>query len=328
MAKASVPPKRGADQLRRLLASPEVSALIVELDGTRWTGRPGYPIRTMVGMTLVKSLYVLPTWTRTVRLVGEHAALRKAIGGAPSVDACYRFTRKLREHRGALDACIAAVIGSLHAALPEYGQHVAIDGSDLPAYANGQRFVSKGGKLRERFSDPDASWGHRSAVSTRKGGGFYGYKVHAAVCTATDLPVAWETHTARDAEAPVVPALLDKLTGYGITPTVCIADKGYDASSFYEACEARNVRPVAPLRMTGKVVGGEHLPRRAGTVGGPSPVPTPSVERPSTAAPLASALRPACGSRLTGCTPSFRGRRHAGRLSTAAVVPLSASSVG
>ena len=24
---------------------------------------------------------------------------------------------------------------------------------------------------REAFSDPDASWGHRSAVSTRKGGG-------------------------------------------------------------------------------------------------------------------------------------------------------------
>jgi hypothetical protein len=37
--------------------------------------------------------------------------------------------------------------------------------SDLPAYANGQRFVSKDGPERERFSDPDASWGHRSAPS-------------------------------------------------------------------------------------------------------------------------------------------------------------------
>jgi hypothetical protein len=39
---------------------------------------------------------VLPTWTRTVRLIAEHAALREAIGGAPSVDAAYRFTVKLR----------------------------------------------------------------------------------------------------------------------------------------------------------------------------------------------------------------------------------------
>nr|MBA2637343.1 hypothetical protein [Solirubrobacterales bacterium] len=53
------------------------------------------------------------------------------------------------------------------------GENIAIDGSDLPAYANGQRYVSKNGPVRERYSDPDASWGHRSAVSTRKGGGFY-----------------------------------------------------------------------------------------------------------------------------------------------------------
>ena len=35
------------------------------------------------------------------------------------------------------------------------------------------------------YSDPDASWGHRSAVSTRKGGGYYGFKVDMAVCSRT-----------------------------------------------------------------------------------------------------------------------------------------------
>jgi hypothetical protein len=38
--------------------------LIAELEATRWTGRPGYPIRTMVGLALAKSLYALPTWTK------------------------------------------------------------------------------------------------------------------------------------------------------------------------------------------------------------------------------------------------------------------------
>jgi hypothetical protein len=57
--------------------------------------------------------------------------------------------------------------------VPEVGRDVAIDGSDLPAYANGQRFLSKNEPEREKFFDPDGSWGHRSAVSTRKGdGGF------------------------------------------------------------------------------------------------------------------------------------------------------------
>ncbi len=76
------------NSFRMLLASPEVASLIAELEATRWTGRPGYPIRAMVGMALVKSLYALPTWTRTAALVAEHAALRAALGcgtEAPSV---------------------------------------------------------------------------------------------------------------------------------------------------------------------------------------------------------------------------------------------------
>ncbi len=68
MAGTNVPRLADAQMLTGLLDSPEVASLVAELKATRWTGRPGYPIRTMVGMALVKSLYVLPTWTRTVRL--------------------------------------------------------------------------------------------------------------------------------------------------------------------------------------------------------------------------------------------------------------------
>ena len=81
------------------------------------------------------------------------------------------------------------------------GREVAIDASDMPAWANGQRFLYNHGPERQAYSDPDASWGHRSAVSTRKGGGFYGYKLDMAVCTATDLPLAWNARTARDNES-------------------------------------------------------------------------------------------------------------------------------
>src|SRR5207244_2260896 len=141
--------------------------LIAELEALRWTGRKGYGARALVGACLVKSLYAIPTWSRTARLIAEHDALREALGGAPSVFACYRFATKLRANRPALDACFAALTASLRDELPEYGRDVAIDASDMPAYANGQRFVKKGGPERKRHSDPGASWGHRSAVSTR-----------------------------------------------------------------------------------------------------------------------------------------------------------------
>ncbi|MGH9153732.1 MAG: transposase [Acidimicrobiales bacterium] len=261
MAEATVPRSCVSENLRSLLASPEVAALVADLEATRWTGRPGYPLRAMVGMALVKSLYALPTWTRTVRLVAEHDGLRRVLGCAPSLDACYRFTAKLRQHNDALQACIAAVLSSLHADMPDMGSTVAIDGSDLPAYANGQRYVSARSKIeRKRFSDPDASWGHRSSISTRKGGGFYGYKVHAVVDVATELPIAWEVRTARDAETPLVPGLLDKVAGYGFGPSVAILDRGYDQTPVYEACESRGIRPVIPLRETPAVKQGKHLP--------------------------------------------------------------------
>jgi hypothetical protein len=263
MAVSTVPARSAAGVLAELLDSPEIARLVSDLEATRWTGRPGYPIRAMVGLALAKSLYAIPTWTRTVALVQEHSALAAVIapdGQVPSVYAAYRFTAKLREHATILEDCIAAVIRALKKRDPLLGWDVAIDASDMPAYANGQRYVSKGGREREKFSDPDASWGHRSAVSTRKGGSFYGYRLHMAVCSKTDLPLAWRVETGKANEVPTVAPLLDKLHALGIDPETCALDKGYDNTRVYDACSERNVLPVVPLRKTPAVVRGEDKP--------------------------------------------------------------------
>jgi hypothetical protein len=142
-----VPPLSAVGQLAGLLDSPEIAALVSELEATRWTGRPGYPLRSMVGMALAKSIYAVPTWTKTVALAREHAALRFATAGdgdVPSVYAVYRFTAKLNVYSDMLARCVARVTASLHAQLPELGRNIAIDGSDMPGYANGQRFVEQG----------------------------------------------------------------------------------------------------------------------------------------------------------------------------------------
>lgn len=263
MAIQTVARRSDAEEIAGLLDSPEVEQLIGELEATRWTGRPGYPIRSMVGMALAKSLYAIPTWTRTVALVSEHAALAATIapdGEVPSVYACYRFAAKLRAYSDLLDACIARVLAALKDHNPGMGADVAIDGSDLPAYANGQRYLSKNGPERERYSDPDASWGHRSAVSTRKGGGFYGYKVHAAVDTLTGLPLAWTVETARDAEATFALPLIDTAKERGFGVRTAIMDKGYDTGPIHDGCMDRDVCPVTALVKSGRVKCGEHKP--------------------------------------------------------------------
>src|SRR5205823_5741436 len=162
--------------------------------------------------------------------------------------ACYRFATRLRQHKPVLDACLARVVESVRAELPEYGEHVAIDASDLPAFANGQRYVKRGGPERKRFSDPDASWGHRSAVSTRAAGSFYGYKIHAAVCARTGLPLAWRIETAKRQESLYLAPLLDALHARGYQPETCALDKGYDSDRCHAECETRGVAPVIPLK--------------------------------------------------------------------------------
>lgn len=263
MAKPNVARRSASAELAGLLDSPEIGRLIEELQATRWTGRPGYPIRTMVGLALTKSLYAIPTWTKTVTLVREHWALQRVLGcegEPPSVYAAYRFAEKLRAHGAMVERCIDGVVEGLKARLPSYGTDLAIDASDMPAYANGQRYLSKGGKERERYSDADASWGHRSAVSTRKGGGFYGYRLHAAVCTKTDLPVAWRVETARDHETLFSAPLIDAARRRGAMAATAALDKGYDNDRVYAECAERDCLPLIPLRQTPGVKRGDHLP--------------------------------------------------------------------
>jgi len=250
MAATKVPRRRVAE-LSAILDSPEITRLIEDLEGTRWTGRPGYPVRALLGVALAKSLYAIPTWSRTVALVQEHEALQRALGDIPSVYAAYRFAAKLRAHKALLDSCIGRVLARLRTEHPNMGENIAIDASDLPAYANGQRYVSNGGRERalSEYSDPDASWGHRSAVSTRKGGGFYGYRIHAAVCTTTGLPLAWEVRSARDNELPVALPLLDHVLEQTPVSTAAM-DKGYDQAMIYDGCHARGTEAIIPLKRT------------------------------------------------------------------------------
>ncbi|MGN6867991.1 MAG: transposase [Solirubrobacteraceae bacterium] len=259
MDSSKVPPRTAAvDQLQQILDSPEVARLVKTLEYVRWTGRPGYPVRAMVGMCLVKSLYALPTWSRTVRLAAEHPGIQAILGCTPSQWACYRFARQLRERDDwALTQCLQDVLAGLRERFPTLGRDIAIDGSDLPAYANGH--MPEEGEVHKP-SDPTASWGHRSAVSTRAKGGFYGYKLHAAVDIGTDLPLAWTVATAKDFEAHHAIPLIDRLKAQGFTPQVAVMDKGYDGGPVHAWCMNRGVAPIIPLKETGPVKRGAGEP--------------------------------------------------------------------
>lgn len=247
MASGKVARRADARDIAALLDSPELAPLIRDLE-VHGRGRKGYGPRALVGACLVKALYGLPTWTRVAALISDHPGLQEALGGCPSVWAAYRFFTKLRSHPNELAACLERIATSLQAEVPDLGLDVAIDASNLEAFANGHRLVSRGGPERERYSDPDASWGHRSAISTRGAGSFYGYKINLACCTRTGLPLAWLVATARRNESLYVAPLLDAVHARGYRPETCAADKAYDNNRVHAECEARGVAPVIPLK--------------------------------------------------------------------------------
>jgi hypothetical protein len=249
MATGKVARRTAVGDVAEILDSPEVAALIVAVDAVGDTrGRKGFGTRALVGACLVKGLFALPTWTWVAALIAEHPGLQDALGAAPSVWACYRFSRKLRENHPALADCLDACAESLRIQYPTIGRDVAIDASDMPAFANGQRYVSQNGPERERFSDPDASWGTASLSRQGPQARSTANKIHAAVCTATGLPLAWRIETAKRNESLYVAPLLDALHARGIRPETCAMDKGYDNTRVYAECEERGCDPVIPLR--------------------------------------------------------------------------------
>lgn len=123
--------------------------------------------------------------------------------------------------------------------------------------------------------------------------------------------------TASAAEVPAVPTLLDSLRANGFVPATCAMDKGHDAARIYDGCEGRGIRPIVPLLQTGRVVKGEdNKPPTCDHGTWKFAGPTPSGEPPSTGAPLGSATRRACGSKLTASTRSCLVARTGGRPST------------
>jgi hypothetical protein len=101
-----------------------------------------------------------------------------------------------------------------------------------------------------------ASRPHRSRGGRKQG--YYGYKVHAAVDVATDLPLAWTVETASRAEQTFALGLLDAARERGFGIKTAIMDAGYDSEPIHGV--GRGILPVTSLRETPAVKRGEHKP--------------------------------------------------------------------
>lgn len=244
--------RRGANEvsaLADLFEALDDSTLIAALERTRWTGRPGYPVRAMWRALIASFSLNIVHDTDLVRALHSNPALAQVCGfkRPPTKYAICRFRRKLTHFNAQVSEVLKAATNALHEALPDFGQEVAVDATDVKAWAN---------RLHEN-TDPDAALGAKpkSGVLTY----WRGYKVHLAVDADAELPV-WFTLTPANAYdgAQLAPVLNEARSIFPwFQPTYVSADKGYDSrEAFRFIGEDLRAIPVIDVQKT-------HMPRGA-----------------------------------------------------------------
>lgn len=218
--------------------------LLEALQATRWTGRPGYPIRAM-WRSLVASFFLgIVHDTDLIRALQSNPLLAAACGidwpdGVPSKFAYCRFRKKLVGFSDMVASLLTECVERLREALPDFGQTIAVDATDMKAWANGLH----------QETDPDAGTGAKHKSSRRVF--WYGFKVHLAADADSELPM-WFTVTAANVYdgkhlAPVLNEARSRFDWF--RPAHVLADKGYDSSECFRYIgEDLSAVPVIDVR--------------------------------------------------------------------------------
>jgi IS5 family transposase len=241
---------QGDDRLAMVLEALDAEKLIMTLEHERWTGRKGYPIRGMWSALIAGVVYNCRSMAEVVRLLKHSLEIRAVCGfskdNMPSEDALGRMVKKLAGHEDMLEECFRGLVDRLRQLLPGFGHKLAVDSTDIEAYANGHR---------ANPSDPDARWGAKGTeTGARKRRDLYrwfGYKLHLVVDALYELPVSYEVTAANESDTRQMKVLLEKAVPSGTEnrPEVVIADKGYDSQENYRlVIEGYGAAPIIPIR--------------------------------------------------------------------------------
>ena len=244
-------------------------------------GKPGYPATSMLQIYALQFLLAEQHANRFLARVNNDPRLLKILGlkKAPSESAYSNFKNwKLTDRIPQLNAIIAGAveecrlqierlrgIGIVPEDAPPLGESLAIDKTDVQAYANHRL---------NPCVDLDATWGHRTVKnkspkavkgkaakrqpeSERAGEdsaserteSYLGYGVHAVVDSHWGIPLYMKTRTAKEHESPHFKADLEATLKLhpGISPRHIIGDKGYDSQRNYNSAAALGIHPIIPL---------------------------------------------------------------------------------
>lgn len=236
--------------------------LLLTLESEHWTGRKGYPVRGMWAALIAGVLYQCESLADIVRLLQHDKDTRTVCGFAkdniPGDDALGRFLKKLVIHENLLGQCFTDLVERLRALLPGFGAKLAVDSTDIKAYANGYRknpvdTSARWGVKGEGYQEDKSETESVAKDNKRKERELYrwfGYKLHLVVDALYELPISFIVTPANESDTKQMRPLLKKaaIDKPEHKPEAIIADKGYDSKDnclmIFTDCHAA---PIIPL---------------------------------------------------------------------------------
>ena len=289
-------PKTGYGFLKAVLDrfSAHAKELAIKLDAPHATGgNPGYPARQMLRLHTLRFLLNERYANRFLNRVDNDPRLLELCGlpRTPSERAFSDFkNHKLAPYQDELDAIIAATFEdcadeidegreskALPADAPALGEILAVDATDIPAYAKskGEHCDPPGeGNCKKKHrthcdspdpdectkhgqsADPDAAWGYRTpknkspeAEGGDKKGRFFGYDADVIADAYYGLPLYVNVRPANLNEGPRMRDDLDaclKMHPW-MNPKYLAADKGYHALYNFRHVADLDIAPIIAI---------------------------------------------------------------------------------
>lgn len=247
-------PKGGYGFLEYVLNSierlPEIEEMLDAIVRSRLNARPGYSPRSLLRLFCLKFLLNERFNVQLLQRLDASPALLDLCGldTTPSEPTLSRFFRRLTEHSTLTDA-VATMVRRLRTELPDLGEVVSLDGTDIEAYGNPNHNPP---------IDEDARWGVRTAKnkSRRKKDTeyFYGYKMLMLADAVHDVPLHYRLYPANTSETKQLLPIVSEAqeTHEWLKPGYLIADRGYDSVANHKFLVKRGVAPIIHIRKMSK----------------------------------------------------------------------------
>jgi transposase, IS5 family len=219
-------------RLLLVLGALDDDKLIETLVSKRKGRRNRYPVRMLWQSLIAGKVYGIPTANGLIRELNRNESLRKVVGieHVWLVPKPWQFSRLLAklsrpENLAMVKSMFDRAVGDLKELLPDLGESVAIDGTEVSSWCN---------CYAKDKSDKDAGWGvktYRKDDGTQSKHMWYGYNVELVVDTKYEIPLNFEVLPANVNECPRLPILLRDTKRlhpeFGVR--YVMGDRGYDS---------------------------------------------------------------------------------------------------